>query len=85
MLTDRTPAESPWRLTPFGKAVLLMLALTVAFLVGLLTEGPFDVPLCEEDEVLLNTGQCWPLNDADYEGGVGWVPADLVGVQEVSS
>lgn len=30
-------------------------------------------PLCEEDETVLVDGRCWPVDDSDYVGGVGWV------------
>jgi hypothetical protein len=34
-------------------------------------------PLCEEDEQVLVTGECHPIDDADYLGGVGWVAEDV--------
>jgi hypothetical protein len=32
-----------------------------------------QVPLCWEDEVTTRDGECVPLDDATYIGGVGWV------------
>ena len=32
------------------------------------------ITLCHEDEVITATGACIPLDNADYVGGIGWIP-----------
>lgn len=69
------PPPAGWRLTRRGRAVLIGALFLAAFLFGLLVDGPYDVPLCQEDEVVLYTGACWPLDDARFTER-GWVPAE---------
>lgn len=61
-------------MTKVRLAWLVVASLVVGAWIGhLVTPGPV---LCEEDEVVLSDGRCWPLDDADYIGGVGWVTTD---------
>lgn len=61
------------RLTRRGKAVLIGAAFLAAFLVGLLVDGPFyPATQCRyEDEVVLFTGECHPLDDSRFTEN-GW-------------
>lgn len=36
--------------------------------------APAPIPLCHEDESVTPDGLCVPTDDADYVGGIGWVP-----------
>jgi hypothetical protein len=66
-----------WTLTRLGRdlgiAALALTLLLIGFAFGMAM--PFDPPLCQEDEVILYTGACYPLDNSTYEPGIGWVRA----------
>jgi hypothetical protein len=61
------------RLTQRGKRAAWTAAFVLTFLAGMAvqTDRP---PACQyEDEVVLHTGECWPLDDSTFTEN-GWEP-----------
>lgn len=58
--------------TFFAVMLLIVAGVLAAYWTGV-ADGRADLPLCEEDEVILTDSTCHPLDDSDYIGGVGWV------------
>lgn len=51
---------------------------TIGFVIGAvfailaMNNSNTGIPLCQEDEVLTQTRECVAIDDADYQGGIGW-------------